>query len=562
MNVDFKYYGKSGTQESAGGWSMSFAPNLARPKVFFDQELKDPLRFREAMSALHAVVVGDYRYQKKDRSAWQAWKAEEEKKDAAIRRAHHDKAYAAEIQALAKEPVSPTLEVDFQKYHRIYWDARRQWANELSRNDPELFRALVPCDPIVTVAPDVVFFECFARDESAYGCLYVDRESFIGKGESGLGTTNVDYSLALYDHFQTLRTYRPTRLKVDPTGFEVAVQGHEDYREEKIDLPSSWLRGFGQLQGAVTLAPVKVELSVEAVYSILRQLARRKERTGPRSLRFELEPGKAPRIVMEPWNLEIQSRGAPYKGDKPQTIKVWGRRRLSSLARVLPLAEKVEVLLMGSGMPSIWTAHLGDMRFVLALSGWTANDWTSTAALELLAGDLQSDSTVTQRIESQLVEVKSATLTELTASVGASKNLIQGGLHQLSQQGQVIYDFARERYRYRPVMPVKLSEAVIGQPPEEVREGKALFAKGEVKLTREEALTGGRKLLQGKVRGQECEAIVDLDAAFTKARCGCSHFRRFRLRAGPCRHLLALRLYANRSVWESKAASFVKSLLN
>ncbi|MEZ4309869.1 MAG: hypothetical protein R3F14_17665 [Polyangiaceae bacterium] len=35
-----------------------------------------------------------------------------------------------------------------------------------------------------------------------------------------LGTTNVDYSLALYEHFQTLRTYRPTRLLVDPSGFE------------------------------------------------------------------------------------------------------------------------------------------------------------------------------------------------------------------------------------------------------------------------------------------------------------------------------------------------------
>lgn len=560
MNVDFKYYGKSQALEWSGGWSVSFAPNLARPKVFFDQELKDPIRFREAMSALHAVVVGDFRYQKKDRSAWLAWKQEEQKKEDAIRKAHHDKAYAAELQALAREPVSPTLEDDFRRYHEVYWRARRQWANELARNDPELFRALVPCDPIVTVAPDVVFFECFAKDESAYGCLYVDREAFLGKGESGLGTTNVDYSLALYDHFQSLRTYRPTRLKVDPTGFEVAVQGHEDYREEKIDLPSSWLRGFGQLQGALTLAPVKVELSVDAVYSMLRQLARRKERTGPRSLRFELEPGKAPRIVMEPWDLTVQSRGAPYAGDKPQTIKVWGRRRLGSLARVLPLCEKVEVLLLGSGMPSIWTAHLGDMRFVLALSGWTANDWTSTASLELLAGDLQHDDTVTARLESHLAEVKSATLGELVQSVGASKNLLRGGLHQLSQQGQVIYDFARERYRWRPVMPVKLSEAVVGQPPEEVREGKRLFAAGEVKLTREEALTAGRKLLQGKVKGMECEALVDLDGGFTKAKCGCGHFRRFRLRAGPCRHLLALRLFANRKLHEPQG--FLGKFLN
>ena len=40
---------------------------------------------------------------------------------------------------------------------------------------------------------------------------------------SQLGTTNVDYSWDLYDHFQTLRTYRETRFRIDPAGFEVAT---------------------------------------------------------------------------------------------------------------------------------------------------------------------------------------------------------------------------------------------------------------------------------------------------------------------------------------------------
>ena len=64
---------------------------------------------------------------------------------------------------------------------------------------------------------------------------------------------------------------------------------------------------------------------------------------------------------------------------------MWGRRRLMSLARVLPLAERFEVRLLGSGLPSIWVAHMGELRFTLALSGWTANDWSSGANLDLLA---------------------------------------------------------------------------------------------------------------------------------------------------------------------------------
>src|SRR5262249_38012859 len=85
-----------------------------------------------------------------------------------------------ELAKIAKEPIPPNLESEFRRLHRIYWDARVRWANELARNDPELFRHLVPCDPVVTVAPDVVLFECFSRDESSYGCRSVVRGAFKG----------------------------------------------------------------------------------------------------------------------------------------------------------------------------------------------------------------------------------------------------------------------------------------------------------------------------------------------------------------------------------------------
>lgn len=548
MNLDLNYWGKSGAvQGPQGSWALSFAPNLARPKVFFDQTLKSPLRFREAISALHDVVVGDLKFHAKDHTAFRAWLAEQKKQEDAIRKAYYDQAYRQELQKIVKEPIPANLKDDFHRMHELYWRARRAWANDLSRNDPELFRSLVPCDPVVTVAPDVVFFECFSKDESSYGCLYVDRDAFEGQGSAGLGTTNVDYSLALYTHFQTLRTYRPTRLQVDPTGFEVKVQGHENYREQKIDLPPSWLRGFGQLQGAMTLANRKVELSVDAVYSLLAYLKRHREKTGPRSIRFELEPGAAPRLVLEPWNVGLQSHGPAYQGPGRETIKVWGRRRLMVLERLLPLTERVEVMLLGSGMPSIWTLHMGDMRFVLALSGWTQNDWSGGAALELLAGNLRADASTAAKLESYLRTEQRASLASLDKIAGVSREALLGSLHQLCQQGQVVYDFAAQAYRYRQVMPVALSEAVLGPEPDEIRYGKQLGASGDLKLTRDEALSGGRRLLQATYAKIDFEAIVDLDGAFTNGKCGCSHFRTFRLRAGPCRHLLALRLHSART---------------
>src|SRR5206468_4052720 len=121
-----------------------------------------------------------------------------------------------------------------------------------------------------------------------------------------------------------------------------------------------------------------------SVYSLLAYLKRHREKKGPRCIRFQLTPGKPPVMVLEPWGISITSRGAMYDGEKPEEIKIWGRRRLMALARLLPLTDRIEVHLLGSGMPSVWTVYMGDMRFVLGLSGWTTNDWTSGAALDLL----------------------------------------------------------------------------------------------------------------------------------------------------------------------------------
>ena len=564
MRLDLNYLGHSEVTQGPSGSTLAFAPNLARPKVFFDAELQKPLRFREAMSALHDVVVGDLRFEKKNKAAHEAWKKRQAEEQALLRATLTDQARMRELAKIAREPLPRDLEGDFRRLHKQYWGARVRWANELARNDPELFRHLVPCDPVVTVAPDVVFFECFSKDESAYGCLAVDRDA-MSHGEAGLGTTNVDYSIALYEHFQTLRSYRPTRLLVDPTGFEVQVEGRDDYREEKIDLPPSWLRGFGQLQAAMTLPSRKIEVPVEAVYSILAHLKRNREKTGPRSLRFRLTPGKTPVIVLDPWGIEIACRGPaiedegettpPTAGQGPyrsspirvatrvtEEIKVWGRRRLFALARILPLVERIEVRLLGSGMPSIWIAHLGEMRFILALSGWTANDWTSGGSLEMLSASARVDARVTTNALHRLEQDQVATIGALSGSIGASPSTLLPSLHELARQGQVIYDFGVDAYRYRQVMPVALSEAVLGPEHPELAAGKKIALEKKVQVLREEALPGGRRLYVFKALDTSAEAIVDADGAFKKAKCTCSFFFKSRLRAGPCRHLIALKL--------------------
>jgi hypothetical protein len=234
MEFRFAYHGRSQLTNGRGPQTLSLAPNLARDAVAFDAPLRSPVRFREAISALHDVVLSDLRYQPRDKTAYQEWKKNEERRLSALR---SETLKQAKKEILAKRAdVPPDLERQYERCRQRYWYARQEYSNYLLKHDYDLWRKLMPCDPVVTVAEDVVFFECFSADESSYGCLTALRDGAFGHSEKlQFGTTNVDYSWDLYHHFEALRTYRQTRFRVDPTGFEVATAGDADYREEKND---------------------------------------------------------------------------------------------------------------------------------------------------------------------------------------------------------------------------------------------------------------------------------------------------------------------------------------
>src|SRR6516162_11462132 len=86
MNFTVAYKGRSGLSTGAAGMSLSFAPNLRRDRVAFVGDLRFPLRFREAVSALHAIVVSDLKYKPKDRSAYQEYLKQIRERENTIRR--------------------------------------------------------------------------------------------------------------------------------------------------------------------------------------------------------------------------------------------------------------------------------------------------------------------------------------------------------------------------------------------------------------------------------------------------------------------------------------------
>ncbi len=553
MNLDLQYRGRSGVRDG----TVRLAPNLARPLVAFDGGLRDPLLFREGMAALYAAVTGDARRRVEQNPEQTAAKREVYREflrlrggeEEAARRGGQQAAQAAQAQAQAQAQADTPADLDaqFSAAHRRYWAARRGWAAELSSGDPAMFRALVPCDPIVTVAADAVFFEGFSKDLSAAGCLRVDRDRFTGAQSASPGTTNVDYSAALHDQLEGLRSYRPGGLRIDPEGVELRRE-EATVREERIALPDGWLAGLGQLAASAQLPAALIRLAPAAVARILAWLQRHRERAGPRAIRAELTPGAAPVLVLEPWGLCVEAEGV--WGGERRTIRVWGRRRLAALARVLPVAEHVEVRLLGSGLPSWWIAKLPGMRFSLGLSGWSANAWSAGkntgdgsagAALDLLAGLEPPDRRVLEQVAAALARERALTLDALIARAGGQERPVQAALWQLAKGGLVLSDEADRLYRWRPILPPDLGHIVDEPHPERVG-AQEILQSGALRIVRQERL-GALHVRVGTLDGVKTfELGVDPDGVIRQGRCDCSWFHRGGIRRGPCRHLLALRL--------------------
>ncbi|WP_044641164.1 SWIM zinc finger family protein [Risungbinella massiliensis] len=533
------YAKSSGVRHHNGQTTVDFAPDLGREPTYFRGKIADPLRYRDAMIALRDVVVSDLNYKPKDHSQYQAWVKEQYLLDIAdaVERKNEVAAQIKSAQARLRE-----IDQERTKYLTDYYQAQRRYFNWLYEVDKQGWYVL---DPVITVAPDQVFFEAFSLDESSYGRLAVHEELFQDVKDFQYGTTNIDFSDSLLNELKRMRTYRPTDFQVDPSGFEVATEGREVYKEKKIDVPSSWVRGFLQVQSAMSLPTHSFDMRPIDLYNICSFLRKNRERKSPRSLKFILTPGQPVRLVIEPWNEELVLFDSIYTGDTEQVIRTWGRRRLFLLERLLPLAKKVTVHLLGTGLPSFYVVDLGALSFTLGLSGWTRNDWAGAGQFDLLTGSTAEVSPLESTLVfSQLKQKKTVTDSELAASTRLSIEKVHAALKQLCSAGRVMFDLEIGKYRLRELTrdPLPMDELKYTNPKEKKAE-ELLASEALLELTADPQLDGKMNWagkLKGEKRPFEVSVDLDRDGKMEKASCNCYFYRTNRLMQGPCEHILAV----------------------
>ncbi|CCD85176.1 Conserved hypothetical protein; Putative Protein containing SWIM zinc finger domain [Bradyrhizobium sp. ORS 285] len=538
MNFAYRFLGSTSASSDAAASSFAFAPDTLRQPTFFTGKVARHLAFREAISALHHVVVSDLRFKPRDRTAYFEWLKQNEATFLA-----EATAQSAALMPRIAELQARIRGLDQQRHFLMqpYWKAQRAYFDYLYKRDRD---AWIVLDPVITVHPDEIFFECFSLDESSYGRLSCDHDVFESLGEMAFGTTNIDYSHALYDEFQKIRSYRDTTLTIDPSGFEVQTGGDADFREEKIDLPDSWVRGFLQVSSAMTLPAHVFDLHPVDMANILTRLAQKKEKAGPRSLRFVLTPDAPVEVVIEPWNERLRFRRSIYRGPSAAEIRIWGRRRLAILGRTLALARSVRVHLTGSGLPSFFVVDFGGLRFTLGLSGWTANDWSSAGQFDLLAPRHKVDHDTAQRIFAALGSAHAATAAELSRQTGTGEPLVHAALTAYTQAGRVMFDLDKSLYRLRELTrePLSPEQLRFASPQEE--KADRLIAANLVTIGRIDRNQGARAVtgsVLDNARTEQVSLVIDGDDRLVEARCSCHFYIHNKMARGPCEHMLALR---------------------
>jgi hypothetical protein len=510
--VHLAYAGPSRVVTSETAAQLTLFGNLDRAPVRLEGRIRNPLRFREALSALYAVVGSDYRYVPKDRTAYVAY--------------------------LRMRRESANLGV---------WQAQQAYFSWLARNDPLAFLIL---DPVITVHPDRVLFEVFSKDEGTYGQLAIDRAAFEPDGEPACGTTNIDFSQALFDSVQQMRSYRATRLSIRREAVKVATVSNGEVLEKQIRVPDSWLRGFLQVQSAATLPMDTFSVTPIDLYNLLRHLRLHGDRKGQRrGVRIELVPGEPPRLVLEPWEVVLPSGAGPYKGRAARVVRVWGRRRLLLLRRLLPFVERADVYLLGSGLPSFWVFRAGDMTLTLGLTGFTTSNWSQAVSFDLLLPRKTQTSKPLEGILAHLSRVWFATAKDLGQATGLKGAALVEALQLGCQQGKLMYDLAHDVYRLRPLTeaPLDLERLEYRNQRERVAHD-LLVRRGAVKIVSENRIPGTGLELTGKVavaedkREYRPQVLLADEGQVNRADCTCACFRKQGLKAGPCPHLIALRL--------------------
>jgi hypothetical protein len=377
-------------------------------------------------------------------------------------------------------------------------------------------------DPVVTTESEWLRLECFSSDGGVYARVDLPPDAFEEGDLGSEGTTNVDFGPEFGAHLSRLRPGRAAALEVAEDSLTLATDTGTVV-ERKVNLPDRWVRGFLQVQAISRAAQPRFGLEKVAARRLLANLGRNEA------------GGQA---FVTPDGEVLRRRPA-----STSAVEVHGLTRLKLLARISPHVDRLSLWSANDAGPSFWSAQLGGARVLLGLSSEIQHGFSGDGeALFSTRAKIDDDLVAAARFVAE--RAKRLTVDDLARLLEVGPGVAGQLVDLLGEQGVLGYDLPEGRYYWRH-LPYVARTGFIAQPRD--AHARRLVDASRVQIERRVEVDGGLRA-EGWVQGDHGRyrvlAVTDAEGVLRDGDCTCQWILDHRLRRGPCKHILALRLAA------------------
>ena len=390
--------------------------------------------------------------------------------------------------------------------------------------------------PIVTMAEDAWIIEGFARGQSVYARISVDRGGFSAERNVRTGTTNVRIPPTFNDSLTSIRGGVESGIRLGEV---------DSARLERDDWPVGWLGGFLGLQAAMSLPMRRVAIDRGGLFGLISTLGGARRVRASRAIVVSWEPGQTAMVQVRPEVRPIRLHPGVIEGGPRGSVRVAVGRHLADLAGLLPWVDSADLFLLGPGLPSCWLVRLGGIRLVLGLPSWTADGRLGRLSLDPVEPPVEPGRFLANQVVATFRNHPTQPREQVVERTRGSVPEVAAVLTRLAGLGRVLPEPESGLFRWRPAFDASVSPL---DDPEsaEATAARAITRTSSVRITRDEVRPDGRgRRVEALILDRPVTIDLDPDGWLQRGRCTCSHHRADGLNhGGPCRHLLALQAQA------------------
>ncbi|MEC7987177.1 MAG: hypothetical protein VX278_18555, partial [Myxococcota bacterium] len=497
--------------------------------------IKDNIKFREILVGFFSVIQKGLRYQP-DGDATEKAKSQ--------------------FDSLIKQSRSPDALIDYyQQLYRI-----------MSELDVDAFAGI---DPVLTIRDEMLYIEAFDKQGERHIQMSLDGALWDVIDPLQNGTAHINITEDFVAQLGRISPNVDLFLHIGTdVGDEECERMWKGTLRKVFSIELEWLRSVLLLQAAAALNIHQVPMLRMDFFNILYYLRMHKAKTHPSfswfdpngrdksNVAFHLQPGKAPKLVLYPWEEEIIFHDDVYRGEKGIVVNMFNSRRdLRVLDRFMPYVTNAQFTLFDSALHTCIELSGDGFACTMTLAGFGKGNWYRRLQLETMLPNFAEDAAPQTFLDSGVYTLSG------TESLRERKRLIASVL-----EGNAYFNASKQRFVKRSLLGQALdfeklkylgsADIDAHRYVEEDRvDMKANFERGAL------SFFGSTVVEPPKTEGDapftaHPRFVLSAGGVLRKVGCTCSEWNMFKERGkgGPCGHLRALWLVYCRNIEDLREA--------